>query len=375
MTPRLALATEVRSDRRGHPSQWHPPDVATADQSDGWQGLPPEAVEGESEVAYVLQLVGGFSRNSEGWAGGTARESLAAWLVRPKPTERATRVPATADVADVLATVVPRVAAWLARRSEPADADPGADAWTEDAPALAVGLAAASVQGRAALGDAAGRRARRLGRIDGGVDAPGPADCQARQDGFDRHAGVRLGAGQRERLEQVCQYMLRPPIAQDRLAVTDAGHVRLTLRHPWADGTTHLEFDPVAFLERLAVLVPRPRVNLMLYHGVLAPRAAWRSAIVPRRAAPGGRATGGEGTGGWPWAALMRRTFGFDVLACSRFGGRLRLIAVIEQPAVIQRILRHLGLPDVVPAARPPRAPPLAEAVDSGTSYRLATDC
>ena len=41
-------------------------------------------------------------------------------------------------------------------------------------------------------------------------------------------------------------------------------------------------FAPVAFLARLAVLVPRTRVNLVLYHGVLAPRAAWRVAVVPR---------------------------------------------------------------------------------------------
>ena len=60
----------------------------------------------------------------------------------------------------------------------------------------------------------------------------------------------------------------------------------------------------------------------------------------------------------------MRRTFGVDVLACSRCGGRLRLIALIEQAPVIQRILRHLGLPDEVPAARPPRAPPLAYEAD-----------
>src|SRR5207244_10855581 len=55
---------------------------------------------------------------------------------------------------------------------------------------------------------------------------------------------------------------------------------RLTLRHRWADGTTHLRFDPLELLERLAVLTPRPRVNLILYYGVLAPRAAWRAAIV-----------------------------------------------------------------------------------------------
>ena len=55
----------------------------------------------------------------------------------------------------------------------------------------------------------------------------------------------------------------------------------LSLRHRWTDGTTHLRFDPLELLERLAVLTPRPRVNLILYYGVLAPRAAWRAALVP----------------------------------------------------------------------------------------------
>jgi Putative transposase len=81
-------------------------------------------------------------------------------------------------------------------------------------------------------------------------------------------------AGQRERLERVCRYALRPPVTPERLCMTGEGQVRLQLRQPWRDGTTHLVFDPVEFLGRLAVLVPRPRINLILYHGGLAPRAA-----------------------------------------------------------------------------------------------------
>ena len=50
---------------------------------------------------------------------------------------------------------------------------------------------------------------------------------------------------------------------------------------------------------------------------------------------------------------------GWGVLACPRCGGRLRLIALIDQAAVIQRILRHLGEPAEVPVPRPSRAPPL----------------
>ena len=59
------------------------------------------------------------------------------------------------------------------------------------------------------------------------------------------------------------------------------------------------------------------------------------------------------------WAELMQRSFGFDVLACPRCGGRLGLIALIEEAQVIRRILGHLGLPTEVPTARPARPPPI----------------
>jgi hypothetical protein len=159
-------------------------------------------------------------------------------------------------------------------------------------------------------------------------------------------------------------------LAQDRLQLMPDGTAVLELRRRWTDGTTHLVFDPVELLERLAALTPRPRINLILYHGVLAPRAAWRRAVVPSREegqGPQGCATREGGTDGTPpprflnrtWADLMLRSFGFDVLACPRCAVRLKLVALIQDGAVIQRILRHLGLPDIVPEMRPSRAPPL----------------
>ena len=84
----------------------------------------------------------------------------------------------------------------------------------------------------------------------------------------------------------VCRYVLRPPVAQDRLSLTADGQVRLELNYAWADGTTHLLFEPVELLERLAVLTPRPRINVILYRGVLAPRAAWRSQVVEHTPSP-----------------------------------------------------------------------------------------
>ena len=58
------------------------------------------------------------------------------------------------------------------------------------------------------------------------------------------------------------------------------------------------------------------------------------------------------------WAELMRRSMALDVTTCLRCGGRLRLIAVIDDPAVVQRVLRYLGLPTQIPKARPAHAPP-----------------
>ena len=178
----------------------------------------------------------------------------------------------------------------------------------------------------------------------------------------------------RARLERICRYALRPPVAQDRIRLTSEGEVLLELRHRWADGTTHLRFHPVELLERLAALTPLPRINLVLYYGVLGAKAAWRSRLRgPRAIAPPGAIAGPDirkESSAAPtrsprprsnllWAQLMQRSFGFDVLACPRCGGRFRLIALIEEPRVIRRILGHLDMPTEVPAARSSRAPPI----------------
>ena len=178
--------------------------------------------------------------------------------------------PTAADVADVLAAIVPGVRARLARQGLDDDDGASGDRFADAAPVLA-GLAAASVQGVLAVGGVPGRRPERLGEAGGEEaggrpTASGPETPHARWEGFDLHAGVAV-PGHRARLERLCRYVLRPPVTGDRLSVDADGRVVLQLRHPWADGTTHLRFEPTAFLERLAVLVPRPRVNLLLITG------------------------------------------------------------------------------------------------------------
>jgi hypothetical protein len=70
----------------------------------------------------------------------------------------------------------------------------------------------------------------------------------------------------------------------------------------------------------------------------------------------------------------------FEVLACPRCGGRMRLVATIDRRAAIDRILRHFDLPTDLPVPRPARAPPLGDAVrcapfDGGTDLAAFEPC
>ena len=82
---------------------------------------------------------------------------------------------------------------------------------------------------------------------------------------------MRWRADQRLELEQLCRYITRPAIANERLKHKRAGQVMLQLKSPYKDGTTHIVMEPLEFMERLTAVVPRPRLHLIPFHGVLAP--------------------------------------------------------------------------------------------------------
>ena len=92
---------------------------------------------------------------------------------------------------------------------------------------------------------------------------------------------MRWRADQRLELEQLCRYITRPSIANERLKRNRAGDVVLQLKSAFKDGTTHIVMAPLEFMQRLAALVPRPRLHLIRFHGVLAPGAKLRSEIIP----------------------------------------------------------------------------------------------
>ncbi len=272
--------------------------------------------------------------------------------------------PSEADVADVLQKISHRVIRKLRQlgyleAGGDATVATGYDPLVEDAPALARTLAA-SVQQRMAFGERAGQHVRRIGS-GFGHEGEHPAltgpRC-ARVHGFSLHANTAIPAHRRDQLERLMRYTGRGAVALERLEQDTHGDLLYPFTHPWSDGTTGIRLSPLELLEKLAALVPLPRVHLVRYAGCLAPHSTLRAAIIPTRRQQG--VDGEETTTGtpyWSWARLLGRVFGLDMRTCPFCRrGTLRIIAVITQEAVITRILRHLQLASVPPPIAPARA-------------------
>ena len=160
-------------------------------------------------------------------------------------------------------------------------------------------------------------------------------------------------------------------MALERLEEAANGDLVYTFTKPWSDGTTGITLSPLELLEKLAALVPLPRVHLVRYGGCLVPHSRLRGAITPTP-----RQQGVEGDDAttvspcWSWARLLKQVFALDMAACLPplcgrrepcdlpfcHQGALRILAAITQAEVIQKILRHLKRAADPPPIAPARA-------------------
>jgi len=179
---------------------------------------------------------------------------------------------------------------------------------------------------------------------------------------FLRFAGVVIGAHNREGLQRLCRDVARPPLSSKRLHIQPNGQILIRLKRAWMDGTQHLELSPIEWLEKLAALVPPPRVNQVLVHGVLAPRAKWRQEIVPKPSEPEAFKPLRKCANHSPrrrhalWAELLWNSFGVDGWACFQWGEHMSLRAVVIHPPATTKVLQGLGgrgLPKVGPMMKP----------------------
>jgi hypothetical protein len=230
-------------------------------------------------------------------------------------------------------------------------------------------LLGSSITYRIAVGPQQGRRVFTLQTLPAG-DEPFDEGLVGKVAGFSPHAGVAARADERKKLEWLCRYISRPAVSEKRLSLTPNGTVRYQRKTPYRDGTTHVIFEPLDFIARLAALVPALRVNLTRFHGVFAPNSKHRAVVTPAKRGRGNKPkatdegqeqTPAERRASMTWAQRLKRVFNLDIETCSECGGPVKVIACIEDPVVIEKILTHLQekeTPDPAGLRPARRAPP-----------------
>ncbi|MFH0980278.1 MAG: transposase [Planctomycetota bacterium] len=247
----------------------------------------------------------------------------------------------------------------------------------------------------------------------GHLDATTVEDMKswAHGGGFSADASVRVADWDRRGLERLVRYCARPAFALKRLEQINDETLVYHLAKPDPEGRREIVLSPLDFLARLAEFVPHPRKHSLGYAGILAPHARWRASVVasagpdeallsrlqdagtrmglrgekdmpaagawifdphgpPRRAPPEEDPVSKQ----WKrimthcWAMLLSRIYENFPLQCTRCSNPMRIIAFITRPAIIERILTHIGESPTPPQVLPARAPPQQDLVFDQTA-------
>ncbi len=209
--------------------------------------------------------------------------------------------------------------------------------------------------------------------------------------GFSLDGSVRIEATDRAGLERLIRYCARPPFALDRLHLVDdrSDQILYILPGPDLAGRTALRLSTLEFLDRLATILPPPRIHRHRYHGVFAPNAPLRPLVTARAQEDNALAADLLGpklplpetpsaqppqpekanpktpaaTPARPsrWAVLLARIYEVFPLICPSCQTPLTFIAFLADPEPIAQILAHIGEPTSAPPLHPARGPPQTE--------------
>jgi hypothetical protein len=198
-----------------------------------------------------------------------------------------------------------------------------------------------------------------------------------KHSGFSVNLDVAAPPGDTDGLERIACYLLKPPLSLQRMTYTAGAPVVLYQgKFNPSRSANFVALEPKEFLVRILCLVPPPYECLVRYYGAASSTARRRSPesserpggpseehgeadpLLPEAAAaveddpPAERCPS-------PWARLLARIYTVDPLRCPVCGNHMRVISVINDPDVIERILRHIGRWD--PPRGPPDEPPTRE--------------
>lgn len=104
-----------------------------------------------------------------------------------------------------------------------------------------------------------------------------------RKEGLHVYASPTIDGSDRENLERLCRYFLRPSFSTSRMSVREDGKVIYRLKHADKAGNTVKVMEPTTFMRSIATLMPGPRQRMKKLFGVVGPRSKRRKEVMPKK--------------------------------------------------------------------------------------------
>jgi len=272
--------------------------------------------------------------------------------IRSKPDDapvfHALRAPTKPEISAVAWSCCERTIKRLKKRGLWLDADPSDDRFAQDEPLLA-SLAQASIAGLLVMKtNEAARPMRLYGRAARGKSEranKGPKNAY----GFDLDAATRTSANDSKGRERLCRYLLRPPLAKDRLIRRADGKFQVNFRRVWDDGTSGIVLCGKELMARLVLLIHPPRIHTVRYYGAWARRSKLRPLVTYAQEPQASEATERVEQNlpciqrghrfRMSWAQALAKVFEIDVTVCPNCKRKgMRRIAVLHDPKVLRAI-------------------------------------
>lgn len=215
--------------------------------------------------------------------------------------------------------------------------------------------------------------------------------------GFSVDGSVKLHKNDCKGLERLLRYCARPIFASEKLQQLSNNLLIYKPDKQWksSNGQSYAQhpitLSPIEFIEKIATLVPPPRIHRHRYFGVLAPNSPYREQVTSHASqslddgsitttdslkettieSDDSSSTKKSSSSHYLWAILIARIYAVFPLICPDCGGQMKIIAFIREKPIIQKILNSIDEPTKPPVLSPPRAPPLWEEylTDSFTEF------
>lgn len=170
--------------------------------------------------------------------------------------------------------------------------------------------------------------------------------------GFSAHSSVTAGPEDHGQVERLARYLQHPPVSLDRMRIDEtSGQILYRRKRDRGLGMTQT-FDPLDFLARMLMHIPKPRLHTTFFYGWYSNSSRGRRRKLEREDSP--RPEHSNSPKDLPdvaerrrlrrlWATMLRRIYEVDPLTCRECGSEMKIVSFIMDRPIIKRILGHLA--------------------------------